>query len=48
MEDVSQWKMGFVVVLHVVCYLHVFDVAILKNQGSEGHIFGKTLAMFGL
>lgn len=49
MKDVSQRKMGFIVVLHVVRYLCVFDfVAILKNQGSEGHVSGKALAMFGL
>lgn len=49
MEGISQWKMGFMVVLHMVCYLCVFDVvSILKNQGSEGLVFGKALAMFGL
>lgn len=49
MEDISQWKMGFTVVLHMVCYLCVFDVvAILRKQGSEGQVCGKALAMFGL
>lgn len=45
MEEISQWKMGFM----VICCLCVFDVvAILKNQGSEGQVFRKALAVLGL
>lgn len=41
--------MGFMVILHMVCYLYVFDVvSILKNQGFEGDVFGKAVVMFGL
>lgn len=49
MEDISQWRVGFMVVLHMVCYLCGFGgVATLRNQGSEGQVFGKALAVFGL
>lgn len=39
---VSQWCCTW------FCYLCVFDVAILRKQGSEGQVCGKALAMFGL
>lgn len=45
MEEISQWKMGFM----VICCLCVFDVvAILKNEGSEGQVFRKARAVLGL
>lgn len=44
-EAISQWEMGFILVLQLVCYLHVFEViAVLEEQqeicpwNGSGHV----------
>lgn len=46
-EDISQWEMGFILVLHMVCHLHVFDVIAILKKRSKGHVCGKVLGMLG-
>lgn len=35
-EDISQWEMGFILVLHMVCHLHVFDVIAILKKKKQG------------